>query len=64
MFSDCDSVVHEAGMLPSGTEARSYIYCSSQARAVLFHALREDLTVFQLFYLKKEENLAFEKKED
>lgn len=35
-----------------------------QARAVLFHALREDLTVFQLLYLKKEENLAFKKKED
>lgn len=64
MFSDCDSVVLEAGLWPPGSEARSYIYCLSWARAVLFHALREDLTVFQLLYLKKEENLAFKKKED
>lgn len=64
MFSGCDSVVPEAGLWPPVSEARSYIYCLSWARAVLFHALREDLTVFQLLYLKKEENLAFKKKED
>lgn len=64
MFSDFDSVVPETGLWPPGSEARSYIYCLSWARAVLFHALREDLTVFQLLYLKKEEDLAFKKKED
>lgn len=62
MFSDFNSMVPEAGLWPPGSEARSYIYCLSWARAVPFHALREDLTVFQLFILRKKKTWPLRKR--